>query len=499
MKMRPDPRLVVVPSRPVMHRIAAVAVLLAAGTLVGCDEKPDTLAKTIRDARNTLVSISGAGGVSAASEYREQAYGRVISTLQAASRDADRPGSIAAVNLLMAQAQAGQADIEAAKARAALGRMQMGLNDARAKLELYLSHRSLATSMASLDPTAPVKEFDSQIEMMGQSLRAIQEQTRRSGEDLAAANAEAEELRSQAQEVRARANTLVAEAMSLDGQARAERVSQASAVSREADGIEKRLSLHMLKVDELTRMSNELARQAQSVERQRELLNEAKQRASEGQRTIADSVSLARKDADAAADELDKAVDALRELIRTEMVPAFEAAISKYNDASSSAARARQAERQSQTHAVSGGHDHAAATLQLSFAESIEQVVSLLERMTSVTPALPGRDTYQKLATELGEAAKAAALAAGDSFGKAASAYQSVQVPGAAKEVFVQLSEEMARLERQIKGQPEPEPMTEEPAPDPAADGDQTFGVSTDDQPAADDAEPAADPETIDE
>jgi len=499
MKNRPDPRLVVVPSRPVIRRAAALAVLLAAGTLVGCEEKPDALAKSIRDARNTLVSISGAGGVSAASEYREQAYGRVISSLQAASRDASRPGSIAAVHLLMAQAQAGQADIEAAKARDALGQMQMQLNDARAKLELYISHRSLATSMATLDPTAPVKEFDAQIEMMGQSLRAVEEQQRRAQDDLAAANAESQEMRAQAQEVRARANSLAAEAMSLDGTARAERVAQASTVSREADGIEKRLSLHLLKVDELTRMSEELARQARSVERQRQLLDEAKQRASEGQRTIADSVSKARTDADAAADELDRAIDQLREMIRTTLVPAFDAAVAKYNDASSSASRARQAERQSQTHAVSGGYDHAAATLQLSYAESLGQVVELLERMTNVSPALPGRDSYLRLKTELAQAAQAASTAAGESFGKAASAYQSAQVPGAAKEVFVQLGEEMARLERRLKGQPEPEPVIEEPEVEQPAGGGLGFGAATDDPPADNPDGSAPDSGSVDE
>ena len=475
--------------------IAAIVVACGLCVGMGCDRQPDQVSKVISDARNALLKANGNGGAGESNEERGRVYAKVISSLQSVSKDATRSGSGAAAKMLMAQAQAGQGEIAAATARRLMSSLVLGVSDARAQLELYHTQRSLGDALTA----KPVAADDS----LGAELADVEQRLAKKQQDIADGEKRLAELREraaslgqQAQTTRRSADEGRGDLSTMSAQARAARVTEIAARSREADAIEREQANVLLDAEDAQRRLDGLNRQLVALNDQRSVIIDAQGRIAEmaQMRSTGSDESHARAAATAA--EIEKLVDTIKKTLDEELKPALEEAVSKYSSASSSSAQAKQ---EFQGSALSANYDHAIAGLQLGFAETVEIAVGLIQRLADASPEMPGAEKFRRLVSTLENERKAALEAAGEAYAKASSGFQSAKAQGRTSEVFQSLGEQLARHERRIKGEPEPVAVPEgeeapvdgeQPAPEPAPETPAAEAP----EPTEDSTEPAAEP-----
>lgn len=474
--------------------VVAMIVVCGLSVGMGCERKPDTLAKAIADARNAMVSASGNGGAALGADGREKTYAKVISSLQTASKDASRPGSAAAAKMLIAQAQAGQGEIAAAQARRLMGDLVLALSDTRAQLELYTSQRALGEAMESKADTggeALAGELADVEKRLAQKQQDIADAEKR----LAEFNERAIQLGTQAQETRRAADEGRIGLAEMNAQTRAARVTEITAQHREADRIEREQANTLLDAEDAQRRLDGLKRQLVALQDQKLVIEDAQTRIADmGElRTTGREETFA--SASATAAEIEKMVEAFKKRLDEELKPALETAVSKYSSASSGSSQARQEFPGSP---LAANYDHTIAGLQIAFSATMDIAASIVQRLADASPELPGAENYRRMVATLENEKKAALEAAGEAYEKASSGFQSARAQGRTAEIFTELGEQLAGHGRRIKGEPEPTP---EPAP---TEGDEQAPAAPEEAPAeqpvegapeesapADDVEPA--------
>lgn len=470
--------------------VLALVVVCGMAAGMGCDRKPDTVSRAIGDARNALVSASGNGGSALSAEGREKTYSKVISSLQAISKDNSRPGSAAAAKMLIAQAQGGQAEIAAAKARGLMSGMVLALSDARAKLELYHSQRALSDALASApeknaDTLGPeLQEIDSKI---AQKKQEIAETEKRLGEF----QERAKSLGEQAQATRRTADEARGSLTEMSAQQRAAKVTEITAQHREADRVEREQANVLLDAEDAQRRIAAMNRQLVALNDQREVVMDAQARIGEMANLRTTDSQESQSQASKTAAEIETLIDAFKKQFDEELKPTLESAISKYTSATSSS---REAQKEFQGSAVSANYSHAIAGLHSGFAETADVAIGVIQRLAESSPELPGSEKFRRLVSSLENEKKAALEQAGEAYANASSGFQSARATGRTADIFKSLGEQLGKNGRRIKGEPEPAPegeaVPEGEVPAPAAEEPATEAPAD-----AAPAEPAADPQ----
>lgn len=477
-------------------------VLAAAGTLfvAGCEEKPDELARAVRDARNTLISASGGGGGGMPSVERERAYSKVISSLQGKIGAARSEGSTAAAKLLIAQAQAGQAEIAARAQRELQSELVLGVSEARAQFELYLSLRAGATAMGKPTTTDIEEQITTRLSELEKKISGAEDALRTAKDYAADVRAAAERMSEQVTRLRSSADQLRASSLDLNAVERAKHVAQAVEQDRQADEVEKDQATRLLELQEAEHRVSEFETTVAGLQSQRESQTKSRTQLVEIGRSYQVGAGEARSEAEKTSELIQQSVERLSTLVKDQLTPAWESASGKYQAASSSIGQARALQPTS----LAGAYEHAVAGLHLSYAESLEVMVGLLERMSDDSTGLPGRESMRATIADLQERHKSAIEKAGESYSKAASSFQSARASGQTGEAMRALAEQLDRTGRRLRGEPEPAADGSVPSePAPAVDElpmnqEQPVDESTmSNEPAQE--EPAAEPAPTDE
>ena len=204
--------------QPTIHRARLASVLLTAGLLAaaGCFEE-DEVGPTLEQAASRLETLGAAGTAIPADTFRINEYKAVIAELKPVANKGSKAQQ-AAANLLIASAQRGLAQDQAAK----LAEVDQQLYDLSALLGTTLSqwtmHNSMVATIESSNPNEEIAQIHSKIEQRESAIQAETEATeqvrQRVAELMQLADQEAQaaaELRVQVDELRQKADKLPAD------------------------------------------------------------------------------------------------------------------------------------------------------------------------------------------------------------------------------------------------------------------------------------------------
>jgi len=204
-------------------------------------------------------------------------------------------------------------------------------------------------------------------------------------------------------------------------------------------------------------LSTEIQLSIRQLETQIGSIEATKQMLREKQRTEQAASEGARREADATAGLVREAAQGVLAIVTEELQPAASEALSKYGEAASRWNQARSGPSRTLANIRAAAVQHGIGSLQREYAESLARAARLLGEVGGLRPAINGsqafRDAAEQMVTEAGEAL----IAAADAYESASSGLASGEGQGG-------LGERLARLAREIRGEPEPAPAPEEEA-----------------------------------
>lgn len=479
-------------TRMMMLGLTAGALLAAAG----CG-RPDALSDAIINARNTLTALTGSGASAAPAELRERKYAQVVKALQDGISAGGDPASLSSANLLLAQAIAGQAEMELAKARGIDRRLSGLITEAQAELSVRLRERSIAQSLRAFDSRPALAELESKTSdraaeqaQLTSALNGVLAQVQKLDD-------QAEQMNGRATEIRAREREARRDLVNADASVRSSMAQQIADLARTGDEAERGAALFEAEVKRISPRADELRRELQRVQTQIDALARAK----ENLGGLQTSRSAGAKASDGRADDAEKRmgeiVAQVRTLITDELRPAYENAISKYTGASSKASSGRTGGSRLAVGVLGGSIQHGVAGANRELGQALARAVALLRSMTEGEPAPGSAGEWNAYAAELEEGSKQSLEAAAQAYGSAASAFQGAG--GGAG--ITALGEQFTIIEKQLKGEPiePPAPAEGEAAPaegeavPEAEGGDQSGEEGSGDMPAPEGEQPTED------
>lgn len=441
--------------------LAAAAIVSVAG---GC-ERRDPQARALVEAKNTL-SAAGSGGSSAAPKSTlEASYTKVLATVK---EDGDASDATKAINAAMSgNALGGQGELAAGEFRHADARLLAALNAAKAKLGLYASQHGLAASLSGYDPQSDIARFDDQVKErereLAASKKSLADNEAKVSDIRGRAKAKADQARSMMEALGPVSESLL-NASSADRPTLAKRLNDAR---RRAEGVMKESELLDAEAAEVAPRSIEHDLKVKQIEQQIAALNTAKGKARELAASLSQQAAEATKGAEQTGVELAAAVSAVQTLLADDVKPAFEAALSKLNQAAGKFGQSRGGPEQGLQSVSVGVAAQAIGSLQRENGEVLARVAALLDMAATAEPPIAG-------AAEFGSAAEAVAAESKQAFSAALEQYEkarsSMRSGGSAE-----VRERMGLLSRKIDetwvrlgGVPPEEPKAEEPAAEPA-------------------------------
>lgn len=428
-----------------VNRVLGVGLVVALAGVSGCDGQ-DEATVAIESARNTLASVSGSSAVPAS--MREQKLGQVVSALQQASGDAgEESGAIIAG--LMGDALAGQADILASRFRDADARLLRALNRADSLLNLLRTQRSLADALSGYDPTEDLAALDEQARELGSRLASTQEALEANEARIGELRQQAEGLEARTSELAERENELRRQ-MNFAGSAeRPEVARRAYEVRREREVALREAEALRVLAERMAPASAEIRLSIRQVETQIGSIEATKQMLREKQRTEREASEAARREAESVAARVGEAAQEVLAIVRDDLQPAASAALSKYGEAASKWNQARSGPSRSVASTRAAAVQHAIASVQREYAESLTRAARVLGEAGGVRPPVEG-------SAQLREAAEQMVNEAEEALGAAADAYEAASSGLASGEGGGGLGERLARIAREIRGEPEP-------------------------------------------
>jgi hypothetical protein len=477
-------------ARPRFRTLALILTAGMAATIAACgNATSDSVA--IRAASERLIAASGNGAAGTSAELRSQAYAAVVADMQKVESGARNPGIRAAAAVLAARAMIGQGDVAAESCRDL--RVATLLEIARLRSRALLRQDTLAMgdALSDFDPTDDLAAIDAvsrEIGVEATSIRArVDELTGRIDE----VRGQIGERMERSRQLREQDSTIRLASASINATDRAEAVTKATVLRREADQLEKRAAELELSAEALETQRAELQAVAVSLDSRAELLAGARVRVQESAQVLDDQAKDAARRADGFRTELAEGFQQLQAGSLAEMLAAHDEAISRLNSAAAKAGSARSVDPTNSALATAVAKQ-TAADLHRNVAQTLSLAVGLANTIGAT-----------EAATELTARLEEVTLAASEALDQAASAYQSVRVgrDPAVAESMEKLTESLQRDARRLRGEPEPveEPAFDENAIEPAYDenGNLIEEVPDADEPAPE--EPASDEPVADE
>ena len=466
------------------RRFAAAAAVLA---LVGGCSDEDHLSDVVVRAGNEMTAASGNGVSMPPVEMREQTYNSVLSKLREALRGNESEPGASAAKLLIAQALLGQADVEAEKTGNARRELLYKITEIRSRLDLQANRDTLANAYSNYDPSADLADLDRSKVDIEKELGSLRATLADKQQRMTTLQDQMDEQKRDAEERIAEAGGIRAQATDANAILRAELITRANEIERVADQHEKRYAEVQLLVQSLEDEANEVRIRISSAQRREELVREARERIEASASLLNAQSASAQTDAQNIASELGALFDALIAGLDTQETPAFEAAASKYREASSQAQQARD-EVAGSAPAVAAMAQHADAKLHIAQADLLENVLRLAQDLAAQLEA----PRFAEVAAGLDQRLQETRSQAADLYETAGNTYARLNLgPG---DSLQGLSDRFQQYAGKLRGQAPQEPQTDAPPAD-----DSVVPPAADEQPEtealpSEPTEPGADP-----
>ena len=462
------------------NRVAAILALAALAIGPGCDRE-DPVQTALNEATLKL-EAAAPGGALSRPELRATTFREVTQTLRAVtgSREAS-PGQVAGAWLMIASAEAGMAEQQAAEA-VALAHDAGGL---MSRIRAVAIQRTAATgtagALASYDSSPEIAEIDAAIRQTQAELEAARQEAGQLAARITSLRTNVREQLDEARGLRAAEADMRNDALGADDITAAQIIADAARIGRQADAHEVQAAEFEAEAEMLqpeaaqvgVRIDGLLAREASLGAARQAVGNRAQGRAAEALR--------ARELADQYESELDQLTSQFIETTRSVQAAAVEAA-EEYEKAAASASSASQQARKT-ARMASGKTRYSAAALRLRLADHLLAAGGLLGDLGAAEPAMASARTLAANAERLtddGYAQLRMALERGES---ALADFKSAQAPdsltAAVQGTIDTLSERLkdaGLLEPADTGASEPDPG-QPPEPESSPDGAPTGGA----------------------
>ncbi len=438
-----------------IRALVVSAGLLPLAVMVSCDRGGE-LSNAVGRARNTLTALTGSGGSAAPAELRERKYADVIRDLQEKIGSGD-PGSVASANLLLAQATAGQAELIAARARAADSTLASAIVTARAEFGLFREQRSLAAAREGYSPASDIAKLDAQSKERADEIASLTAELAKNEEKVKALRDRAAAETEKADAKRAQERSILSGSSEMISSDRLDAAKRAAEVRREGDGFERAAAELEAEMRRHEPRSEEIRLEIRRAQQQRDSLAKAKQSLLDLQKFTQEQVSASLDSAAAVEAKLTESVAAIEKMIAEEVKPRFDEALTKYNAANSKVGAARNGGSR-QAVAVTGGTiQHAIAGLQREKSQSLARAAAFMAELGVVTPALGDAAKFTQSGAAFLEESKQALMASAEAYAGASGAFQ-----GAGSEQYTRLAEQLSATEKMLKGEPAETPSAED-------------------------------------
>ena len=369
--------------------VLTALVVAASLTMSGCDSKTD-LGSAIDEASATFATLNGGGRSMAPIDVREAKYAEVVSSLKGSlSNGSD--GEVAAANVLLAQAYAGQGSIAAERALRVDENVVRLVNRGHLLLDERSEFLARADALKLYDrsetasgPTRRQADLDALADQRAARVSEKADLTR----ELDANEAKIAEKRNAAansmnlaQQERERENNLRVAAADEPARSRAELIRQADEFRKKGDAHERRAMEAEAEADRFVPTSTALQIRIDQAQAQIDQLDAAKQTVEERASSLA---RRAREQEDIARDranELNAVLAEIEQLRSEQLVPLYDEAVSRMQSAVSTL--------NSASRALSNHAGVSVGATKLDFAQTAERRASSYERIANLwaTPA----------------------------------------------------------------------------------------------------------------
>jgi len=412
----------------------AIGIILQVG---GCDRRSET-AKAVENGSRDLHSLTGGGYAPAGPQAQATTYKKVAGAPGLATKGGN-PGEQAAASILIAQAQAGLAEAEAAQTAAIERQARNGMTAVNSHVGQYSLHTAVAAAAHGFDTSKELAEIAAS--KLDKDTMAASERER-----LAVIQKQVNDLRAQAKiridaadKAEAEYTRLMQSALQLSATDASPIVAQANTHKRESD-------VNRLAGSKLEAQADEVAPLITEITAMIDQLTNQKKNLEQSETTLAVHADAARAEAKAAeaaahaaAVEIDKGVLAIDKLRAGELEEAFGRATGLFNKAVAAAKDAAGVSPAAGKVAL-GDAQQSMADMYWQRAQGLRAYALFLESLSAVQPPLPNAPDYTKKAADARTQEKEALENATQRLEAAKSAFASAQVKGDAKEGLQALS-----------------------------------------------------------
>lgn len=461
------------PSRPrttALRPLRPLALLAVAGfALAACDTRSPS-ARAVSNA-STKVGIEGLNSPSA-----EEGHKGLAEAVQEVKNLDGTAAEKASASLLLAQAAMSEGESSAMDATRFERDVRIGLSELADLGNQWSRNSSLAAAASAFDPAKQIADLSTQAtekDRQVAQLRKDRDETQARVTELrnqaAATLREAQDLHRQAAELAQRASELSArEGVGL--------IEQSTNLRRQGDAKVMASEQTTTQADQVAPRVTELETLAKQYENQKANILKTQETLRATQAAKRQEAEEARAAASAVASDLQARTADLLSLHASNYTAAFDKAVSAYTRA---AGEARKAGSGAGARLSLGSAQLSVAGLQQRNAQLTHSVASAFETLTQIKPPLPSSSDLSSKAASLRESHAASLEAAKTALEDAKSAFQGVQVKGAAeKERLEQLVGMLERLAAGEAVNAAPAPVAEETAAETAtAPADSTDGI----------------------
>ncbi|MFG0283947.1 MAG: hypothetical protein ACF8R7_05950 [Phycisphaerales bacterium JB039] len=380
------------------RRATAILALAALAALAGCD-RPDPVQTALDEATLKLEAVAPGGALSRP-ELRATTFREVSQTLRAitGSRDAT-PGQMAGAWLMIASAEAGMAEQQAAEAIRQL-HTASGLT---AQIRTVSIERGAATgsaaALAAHDPAPEIAEIDAAIRATQAELESAREQAAMLGSKITSLRGEATDQLEEARALRAAEADMRNQALGVDDITAAEIIADAARIGRQADAHEVQAATLEAEAERLQPEAAQIGVRIEGLLAREASLGAARQAVGARAQARAAEARTAREQAAQYESELDQLTSQLIETTRAVQSAAVEAA-EGYERSASSASSASQHARQT-ARMASGKARQSAAALRLALADHLLSAGALLADLAAAQPPMASARTLAANAERL--------------------------------------------------------------------------------------------------
>lgn len=466
-------------------RVALAAGLLAALALGGCG-RPTPDQEALAKARRSMLALTG-GADAATATSRRQVQAEVLNALKGVPERLSQTGEQAAAWMLIAQAQAGLAQIEAETATD-LERQRLGLiSEARSAAGLFDAHQALASALESKDFVPDLASLDAALretDTLGvEAGKAKSEAEKRLADLEAASGAKLEQARAERDaEARARADARLAGV-----EARPALFERAFEAARRADGFERESSDLQAQAAVFRPQVAVAMLDIDRAQRQREMLTLSRKGVEDRAAQSRQQAAAVRAEAAKAAEQFAAAVKKIEELTGGDLGKAYDAAIAGYAQAQQTMRKAVQAAGEDKAPlALSVGHfAQSGADVHSARARGLAMVRDVLAWSVGLKPPMPAAAESGSLLSTVNERLAASTAAAAQGYEAARLALNATGARG-------EIAERLKAVSAMLPGAPPPPPAEQAaPTEPPPGDGQQNGAKAPDQEPA-----PVAPPES---